>query len=713
MIVKNESRIIKRLLDSVIKIIDCYCICDTGSTDTTKEIIREYFIEKGLPGKIIEEPFRDFGYNRNFAMKEANGMPSTHLLLIDADMIIEIDPLILQSQENIDRFKESLICDAYYVLQGNVDIQYKNVRILKNDPQYKYFGVTHEFIQTSPGTTSSDIPKNYLFIQDIGDGGSKSDKIVRDIRLLEKGLIENPNNDRYTFYLANSYRDLGNYEKAIELYKKRIELGGWKEEVWFSYYSIGNCYKGKNDMISAIHYWMESFQHHPARLESIYQIVHHYRANEKYRLANMFYNMSVFPSDGEQTDFLFAEKDIYSYKMDYEYSIISYYNSHHIPNKNKGDDVFLSFMKVLNETMTPEYIRENILSNYKFYSPKLMDSMTPIPHPYGNPMDNYSIILSRIGNISMIDREHFVSSTPSICLLLNPLTKQKEMIINLRYVNYRIDDNGNYINHEKIETKNIIAVMEYEVDKERRSINCRKKKEFELNYNRALDNRYIGVEDIRLVGTLHGELVYNANRVLENRVLENRVLENGSIFAVEHGYINLLSGTTYSSSIIRSASQKAIEKNWVIFMNSDQKIKIIYQWHPLTIGDVVENYGNEMNFETTHQYETPLFMKLLRGSTNGIHVGEDEIWFICHIVSYENRRHYYHVLVILDKTTFKLKRYTRPFTFEGKVVEYTLGFVYFEEISQFIIGYSVMDNTTKYMMVSKEVFDDMIIYVSP
>ena len=35
MIVKNESRIIHRLLNSVKDIIDCFCICDTGSTDNT------------------------------------------------------------------------------------------------------------------------------------------------------------------------------------------------------------------------------------------------------------------------------------------------------------------------------------------------------------------------------------------------------------------------------------------------------------------------------------------------------------------------------------------------------------------------------------------------------------------------------------------------------------------------------------------------------
>ena len=46
MIVKNESKIIRRLFDSVLPIIDCYCICDTGSTDDTVQIITEYFNNK-------------------------------------------------------------------------------------------------------------------------------------------------------------------------------------------------------------------------------------------------------------------------------------------------------------------------------------------------------------------------------------------------------------------------------------------------------------------------------------------------------------------------------------------------------------------------------------------------------------------------------------------------------------------------------------------
>ena len=69
MIVKNESSIITRLLDSVLPIIDSYCICDTGCTDNTIEVMRTFFEKHNKKGKFVNEPFRDFGYNRSFALK--------------------------------------------------------------------------------------------------------------------------------------------------------------------------------------------------------------------------------------------------------------------------------------------------------------------------------------------------------------------------------------------------------------------------------------------------------------------------------------------------------------------------------------------------------------------------------------------------------------------------------------------------------------------
>jgi len=83
----------------------------------------------------------------------------------------------------------------------------------------------------------------------------------------------------------------------------------------------------------------------------------------------------------------------------------------------------------------------------------------------------------------------------------------------------------------------------------------------------------------------------------------------------------------------------------------------------------------------------------------------DEIWFICHVVSYENRRLYYHIMVVLDINTFQVLRYTPFFTFGGECVEYTLGFVKVE--NEFIIGYSSMDRSTEYKVVKIEWFETM------
>jgi len=201
MIVKNESKIITRLFDSVVTIIDSYCICDTGSTDDTVQIIREYFSKKNIPGLIVSEPFKNFCHNRNFALHSALGL-SDYILLMDADMTLEINNFT----------KQYLIsADSFHILQGNDSYHYQNMRIVKNNGLYSYCGVTHEYINVPAKNITHSFTKTQLFIRDIGDGGSKSDKFERDIKLLSDGIKDEPNNVRYHFYLANSYYDHGDF----------------------------------------------------------------------------------------------------------------------------------------------------------------------------------------------------------------------------------------------------------------------------------------------------------------------------------------------------------------------------------------------------------------------------------------------------------------------------------------------------------------------
>lgn len=708
MIVKNESKIIQRLLLSVFPLIDTYCICDTGSDDDTIQIIETFFAEINMTGKIVREPFRDFGYNRTYAMKQCIGMPNAdYLLLVDADMILEIDEIIYTNTNttsniasptpngnSIHKFKSSLRDDAYYILQGTETFFYKNVRILRNNPEYSYWGVTHEYVKTPANTKFNTISKSSMFLRDIGDGGSKTDKTERDIRLLKKGLDELPDNDRYTFYLANSYHDINDNENAIKTYKKRIEIGGWIEEVWFSYYSIGKCLMNMGDISKAISTWLHAYEIFPDRIENIYEIISYYRKSGNNKLAYMFYHSIINHVKKKKSfDHLFLEKNIYDFMLDYEFSIIAYYYN---PDQL---DVFRASMNVLANSNVEENLQKSVLTNYKFYDLKL--KTLECQHKRQDFDYNYEL-LKTIGDTTIgVDRNMFISSTPSIVYDLTDVNKdnvrirgKKRLLVNVRFVNYHIDDNGQYINQSKIITRNIFAVFDVN------NIYIWKKiDEFELKYNTEYDtvndNMYVGLEDVRLYSN-YGSVKYSANRGVDNNMY------------VEHGDIHIKLHETAKSSLLKMQNQQNIEKNWVSFIHEivdldhATETRMIYKWSPLTIGVIAGDKYQVIKTDT----HVPSFFKWVRGSTNGVRI-DDEIWFICHLVNYEDRRYYYHLFVVLDSKTNSLKRYSKLFTFEGEKVEYTLGFIYIEGLNEMMIGYSTLDRTTKYMSVSMNKLDEI------
>jgi tetratricopeptide (TPR) repeat protein len=685
MIVKNESRVIIRLLESVVNIVDGYCICDTGSTDNTISLITEYFKKHNIPGKIVEEPFRDFGYNRTFALKAAAEIPNMdYLLLLDADMILTGSYL---QPENIKNFKKGLTKDFYHICQGSQTYFYKNVRIVKNYRDFSYWGVTHEYVKTPPDAISDSFDNNTLFINDIGDGGAKTDKFERDIRLLTKGLEENPNNDRYTFYLANSLKDAGHYERAIEMYRNRIKIGGWVEEVWYSYYNIGKCYVILGEMEKAICIWMEGYDFYPKRLEAIYEIVKYYREHGKNKLAYLYYVIADKSRTkwGASSEYLFLQKDIYDYKLDYEMTIIGYYANDDNYNLNR-----LS-MDVIRDPYVDNGISKNVLNNYKFYCKKLIRQNYPSISKH-----NMAILENATKSLGITESGEYVTSTPSIII------KNSILIVNVRYVNYRIDDKGNYINQEKIKTKNAIAVIDISTPIWKNT------KEFELKYDRTIDedanNYYVGLEDIRLFVDSAESAKESADSAESKTIYynSNRGLSHGNM-VIENGIIDLHQESTIQNKCLKKENQHTIEKNWVIIPSdsasayNNAPLTVIYNWSPkLSIGNIIDG-----EFIETHKINTPSFFKYLRGSTNGVLINGD-IWLICHAVSYEERRYYYHIVVVLDKDTYELKSYTPFFTFEGEKVEYTLGFQYLENEESLLIGYSVYDKSTKYMNIKLE-----------
>ena len=657
MIVKNETKIITRLFDSIVNIIDCYCICDTGSTDNTIDVISSYFESKNIHGKVVSEPFKNFCHNRNFALKSCVGM-SDYVLLMDADMILEIK-----------NFNKDMLCKAssFSILQGNDSFYYQNIRIVQNNGLYNYVGVTHEYIDTPTNNIVVNFEKHQLFIRDLGDGGSKHDKFERDICLLLDGIKEEPNNVRYYFYLANSYHDCGRFGEAINVYKKRIELGGWREEVWYSYYRIGLCYKNMGKMDDAIHYWLEGYNYYQDRLEGLYEILKHYRVTSKHILGAMIYQQArkILDQNNKRDGYLFLHDDIYTSKLYYEYTIIAAYAGVH--------NINYEVVKVLNGSRDSNEVN-NMLCNMKFYK----DILTPVKK---------FIIDDKV--VLTINNEPIQFLSSSSCLIPKK-SSDGGYHLNIRYVNYYIEQSGGYLNCDK----HIISVNKYVVFDS--SMNLVSEKWMDMKFE---DRRYIGIEDVKIF----------------NDVKTAKLLFIGTGYhacnkiGIVTGEYDMGSGKMNPNEINPNFNNSSCEKNWV-YIDYKGETHVVYDWYPLRLCKI--NNVNELSLVETK--EMPHIFSRIRGSSCGYKYSkkaetdiiEKEIWFITHMVSYENPRHYYHVIVVFDEN-MNLLRYSAPFKFEGDPIEYSLSIVV--EDDHVLINYSTWDRTTRIGVYDKTYIDSKLL----
>src|SRR5690606_21370700 len=144
MIVKNESRIIQRCINSCKDIIDAISICDTGSTDNTVELIEKMGAELKLPTKVWKHQWKNFGHNRSLSFTSCVeyinslgwNLNQCYGLLLDADMNLVITPAFNKHKLNLS---------GYHMLQCNPSIEYFNTRIVRLDEPWECLGVTHEY----------------------------------------------------------------------------------------------------------------------------------------------------------------------------------------------------------------------------------------------------------------------------------------------------------------------------------------------------------------------------------------------------------------------------------------------------------------------------------------------------------------------------------------------------------------------------------------
>jgi glycosyltransferase involved in cell wall biosynthesis len=258
MIVKNEAHVIQRCLDSVKQHVDGAVIVDTGSTDGTQDLIAQSMPE----AIVIDRPWVDFGYNRTEALALAKQHPADYILLIDAD-----EELRAASPFG------PLTADLYGAWHQVGDrVRYPRPLLLRADRSWYWQGVLHEeLLCRNVGLTSKLLAAEQARVVDHFDSSRnrRPDKYLRDAEL----LAQQPRTPRNVFYLAQSYRDAGHYDLALDYYMVRCTMTGAAEETWYATYQVARLKEVLGRQLPEVREaYMRAYNARPTRAEPLYHL---------------------------------------------------------------------------------------------------------------------------------------------------------------------------------------------------------------------------------------------------------------------------------------------------------------------------------------------------------------------------------------------------------------------------------------------------------
>jgi len=313
LIVKDEAKIIRRCLASCKPHVGAYCIVDTGSTDGTQQLIRDFMGD--MPGEVVERPWRNFGHNRTeaFALTRRWGELA---LLMDADHVLE--------SATLEAIKNGF--DEYLVTITNGSMAYSLPRIVRTSKPIIFDGAAHEaIICPTESYLRLDPPLEGWLIREYGDSNRRASghKFIDDIALLSKQLLERPGDHRTMFYLAQSYRDAGISALALEWYQRCVDVGGWDEQVWYSQYQVGNVLEGMGKWPEAAAAYLKAYNMRPSRAEPMYRLALHYRKACEYHTAYLYAKTAA--SIPRSRDHLFVEVEIYEWRALDEQAICGFW----------------------------------------------------------------------------------------------------------------------------------------------------------------------------------------------------------------------------------------------------------------------------------------------------------------------------------------------------------------------------------------------------
>lgn len=368
MIVKNEAKVILRCLASVLPLIDYVLVVDTGSEDGTQDLIRDYLADHKLRGTVIDEPWRNFAYNRTFALERLRELePVDYAMIIDAD-----DILIPDRNFDAAAFKTQMDDDLFDVELTQGGISYHRPQICRNRLPFCFKGVLHEYLEFPPGPITRQTARGFRVVS--GREGARSQnprKYQEDATVLENALRTETDPflvSRYTFYLAQSYKDCGERQKALEHYLKRAEQGFWSEEIYIALFEAGNLMAALDRPFEeVVAVYERATQSVPARAEALHAASRYCRNCGRYAEGQEYARRGL--GIGKPAG-LFVQSWVYDHGLLDEFSINAYWAGAYQESLD-------ACMKLLAAERLSEDMVKRVASNAQFAADKLRAQKRP------------------------------------------------------------------------------------------------------------------------------------------------------------------------------------------------------------------------------------------------------------------------------------------------------------------------------------------------
>ena len=228
LIVKNEERVLKRLMDCL-SFADEIVVVDTGSSDGTMEIARDY------TDKVYRVEWQDdFSSARNFALSKAT---MQYVMWLDADDIVTPANVkkIVKWKKSDDR-PDTVMAKYCTAFKGDVaTIYFYRERIFVNDGRAVWVNKVHEVVVPFGKIVYSDIE---VWHKPVGSHGSRNLQIYRN--MLKRGEALDTRN---SYYYARELFYNGYYSQSAENLRNFIaRRDAWEVDRVHAMLMLADCY---------------------------------------------------------------------------------------------------------------------------------------------------------------------------------------------------------------------------------------------------------------------------------------------------------------------------------------------------------------------------------------------------------------------------------------------------------------------------------------